>query len=82
MAYVPMINEETGEIDHALVLERGDLRACREWGGPNPPPSYVREAHAWWLCALRESGYSDRRRTRSLMGVGPRSNASRSLRSR
>jgi hypothetical protein len=49
MAYIPMIDEETGEINHARMIERADLRACREWGGPNPPPSYVREAHSWCL---------------------------------
>lgn len=47
MAYIPMINPETGEVDPHLVIERADLRAIREWGGPNPPPNYVRAAHAW-----------------------------------
>jgi hypothetical protein len=56
MAYIPMIDPETGEIDHALMIERADLRAMREWGGPNPPPSYYRAAHAWCIeraCAER-----------------------------
>jgi hypothetical protein len=47
MAYIPMIDQETGEIDHARLIERADLRACREYGGPNPPPSYIREAISW-----------------------------------
>lgn len=49
MAYIPMIDQETGEIDHTLRIERADLRAQREWGGQNPPPSYYREAHSWCL---------------------------------
>jgi hypothetical protein len=47
MAYVPMIDTDTGEIDHVRVQEYADLRACREYGGPNPPPSYIREAVSW-----------------------------------
>ena len=49
MSYIPMIDPTTGEIDRALVVERGDLRACREYGGPNPPPRYVRDAHSWCI---------------------------------
>jgi hypothetical protein len=57
MAYIPFINTDTGEIDHAAVVERGDLRACREWGGPNPPPLYVRAAHSWCI----ERAHAERR---------------------
>jgi hypothetical protein len=43
----PLINTETGEIDRAAVAERAQLRACREYGGPNPPPNYLRSELQW-----------------------------------
>jgi hypothetical protein len=50
-----MINQETGEIDTIAVAERADLRACREWGGSSPPPSYIRDAVSWcWDRARNE----------------------------
>lgn len=44
---LPLINQETGEVDSLAVAERAGLRACREWGGPNPPPGYHRIALEW-----------------------------------
>lgn len=49
MAYIPMIDQETGEIDYLRVAEHSELRACREYGGDNPPPSYRRQALDWCL---------------------------------
>jgi len=53
MAYIPMIDPETGEIDHHLVIERADLRAIREWGSSPPPPSYIRSALSWCMDRAR-----------------------------
>jgi hypothetical protein len=47
MAYIPLIDIDTGEIDHVRLVERADLRACREYGGPTPPPCYIRDAISW-----------------------------------
>lgn len=47
MAYIPMIDQETGEIDRIAITERAHLRASREWGGPAPSPAYIRNAFAW-----------------------------------
>ncbi len=47
MAYIPMIDIETGEIDRIAITERAHLRAAREWGGPAPSPAYIRNAFAW-----------------------------------
>lgn len=44
-----LIDESTGEIDHNMVVEAADLRAAREWGGPNPPPNYIREAVSYTI---------------------------------
>lgn len=49
MAYIPFINTETGEIDHGSIPFRADARACREFGGPNPPPAYIRAAVSWCI---------------------------------
>jgi hypothetical protein len=49
MAYIPMIDQETGEIDQISVIERTILRAQREFGGPNPPPRYTIQAREWCL---------------------------------
>lgn len=49
MAYIPMIDTETGEIDHLRVIEYGDLRAVREYGSNPAPPSYYRDAHSWCI---------------------------------
>lgn len=46
---ISLICEETGEIDSLAVAEAAGLRACREWGGPDAPPSYHREALQWML---------------------------------
>jgi hypothetical protein len=43
----PFIDQETGEIDHLAIVENADLRAAREFGGPNPPPRFIRAAVAW-----------------------------------
>ena len=62
---IPLIDPETGEIDHLRVIERGDARACSEWGGPNPPPSYVRQGHQW----ARERAQSERLQWRDIRGL-------------
>lgn len=55
MPYQPMITE-TGEIDHLAIAERAPLRAAHEFGGPNFPPSYLRDATRW----LEERAVSER----------------------
>lgn len=42
-----LIDQETGQIDWAALKEFSRLRACREFGGSNPPPSYLRDAIRW-----------------------------------
>ena len=44
MAY---INQETGEIDNDLVLQRTLLRATSEWGGEDFPQTYWIRAKQW-----------------------------------
>lgn len=39
-----LIDPETGEIDGLALIEATDLRAQREWGGPQPPPAFIRDA--------------------------------------
>lgn len=65
MAYIPFINTETGEIDHLLVQQRADARACHEWGGPNPPPAYIRESVSWCI----ERSRSERRQWQRERGL-------------
>ena len=65
MSYVPFIDPETGEIDHLLVRERADARACREYGGPNPPPAYIRESVSWCI----ERSRSERRQWQRERGL-------------
>jgi hypothetical protein len=65
--YIPMIDPNTGEIDALAIAERAPLRAAREWGGPDFPPSYLREATQWLtdramgerLCWRRDHGLPD-----------------------
>lgn len=47
MAYIPLIDTDTGEIDRISITERAHLRAAREWGGPAPSPAYIRQAFSW-----------------------------------
>lgn len=47
MAYIPMIHQDTGESDDLAIAERAPLRAAREYGGPDYPPIYLREATQW-----------------------------------
>jgi hypothetical protein len=65
VTYIPMIDTETGEVDSILVAQRAETRACSEWGGPNPPPSYQRQALAWCL----ERANSERLQWRSDRGL-------------
>lgn len=65
MAYEPMIDPETGEIDPALVTERAQLRAAREYGSPDFPPGYLRSATQWCMDRAQSERY-DWRRTRNL----------------
>ena len=46
---IALISADTGEIDHAAVVEAADLRAQREYGGRLPPPKYIREAVLWTI---------------------------------
>jgi len=62
-----LINESTGEIDHAMVVEAADLRAAREWGGPNPPPNYIRESVSYTV----ERARLMRQQWRSAHGLDP-----------
>jgi hypothetical protein len=39
-----LIDQETGEVDSLALIEAADLRAQREWGGPLPPPAFIRDA--------------------------------------
>ena len=39
-----LIDPETGEIDSLVLIEAADLVAKRDWGGPLPPPAYIRQA--------------------------------------
>lgn len=65
MAYTPMIDPDTGEIDHALVAERAQLRAIREYGSPNFPPGFLRSATEWCMDRAHSERY-DWRRSRGL----------------
>lgn len=65
MAYEPMINPATGEIDPVIVAERAQLRAAREYGGPDFPPGYLRSATEWCMDRARSERY-DWRRVRGL----------------
>jgi hypothetical protein len=47
MTYIPMIDPDTGEVDTLAIAERAPLRAAHEFGGPNFPPKYLREATEW-----------------------------------
>lgn len=49
-----MIDVESGDIDAVAVDEAARLRAAREWGGPDYPPRYYREAEQW--CRERAEG--------------------------
>lgn len=44
---IPLINQDTGEIDMAAVRARAARRAVSEWCGDNPPDSYIRMALNW-----------------------------------
>ena len=47
MAYVPLIDPDTGEVDTLAIAQRAPLRAAAEYGSPNYPPSYLRDATQW-----------------------------------
>lgn len=59
------IDRETGEIDSLALIEAADLRAKREWGGPQPPPSYIREAVSF----VHERAHDLRREWRRARGL-------------
>jgi hypothetical protein len=65
VAYIPMIDTDTGEIDSLRVAQRAETRACSEWGGPNPSPNYHRQALAWCL----ERAQSERLQWRDARGL-------------
>lgn len=48
-----LINQDTGEIDMIAVGECALLLASRNWGGPNPPAHYQRNAMDWCLDRAR-----------------------------
>lgn len=65
MAYIPMIDPATGEIDPVLVAERAQLRAARDYGSLNFPPSRLRSAVQWCMDRAQSERY-DWRRQRGL----------------
>lgn len=65
MAYTPMIDPDTGEIDPVIVAERAQLRATREYGSPNFPPGFLRSATEWCMDRAHSERY-DWRRSRGL----------------
>lgn len=48
-----LINHETGELDWTAIGECAVLRACREYGGDNPPPVYRRQSADWCIARAR-----------------------------
>lgn len=44
-----LINQDTGEPDLLAIAEASVLRACSEYGSPNPPPVYRRQAEQYVL---------------------------------
>lgn len=62
---LPLINQETGEIDNLAILQRAASRAVSEWGGNNPPPSYQRIALEW----ARGRAYDERLEWRRAHGL-------------
>lgn len=62
---IQLINQDTGAIDDHCVKERAMLRACREFGGPNPPLCYVNEAYEW----CRERAIAERLQWRQHRGL-------------
>lgn len=67
MAYTAndLINQETGEIDWTAVKAVARSRAVREYGGFNPPPSWVRPELTW----AKDRARIMRRRWRELHGL-------------
>lgn len=65
MAYVPLIDTETGEILETEIVKRAPLRAAHEWMGPNYPPKYLRDAIDW----LRERAAMERLQWRQERGM-------------
>lgn len=65
MSYIPMIDTETGEILSDLVTERAHLAASREWGGPDYPPRYHRQA----MESVMERARSERLQWRQARGL-------------
>lgn len=47
MTIIPLINQDTGEFDMDAIKVRAAHRAVAEWGGQNPPDSYIRMALYW-----------------------------------
>jgi hypothetical protein len=43
-----LIHQRSGRMNLKRIREKGMLRAQREYGGPNPPPSWVRDGENWW----------------------------------
>jgi hypothetical protein len=44
-----LIDPETGLIDPLAIAGAAPLRAAREYGGPNFPPLYLRQATQWLM---------------------------------
>jgi hypothetical protein len=47
MATLPLIDPNTGKLDHLAIAERARLRAAREYGSPDYPPNCLRTALEW-----------------------------------
>ena len=44
-----MIDHDTGALDMLVIEEAAKVRAAREYGSPNFPPRYLREADEWCM---------------------------------
>lgn len=67
---LPLVNQDTGQIDPLAVAERAELRAAREYGSPNFPPAYLRLATQWCEDRARLERF-DWRRSRGLPSDEP-----------
>lgn len=43
-----LIHQRSGRLNLKLIRQKGIERACREFGGNNPPPRYVRHGEQFY----------------------------------
>lgn len=67
---LPLVNQDTGEIDMLAVGIRANVRAANEYGSGNYPPVYLRRATEWMLERARLERF-DWRRSRGLPSDDP-----------